>query len=153
MNSKKTMVSAILLTLAATICVAAAARKPAITANAAATTASHQSGDAAKHEITAAELKKRLDKREATTILDSRGSISGQTIKGAIHVPTSEVDDWAKSASKTAFIVTFCTCPHDEAAEASVAKLRALGFRNAFSLKGGLNAAIQAGIPTADVSE
>jgi len=137
MTSKKALASTILLTLVATLSLAAVP----------------QESGSSKHEITAVDLKKRLDKNQKTIILDSRGSVSGQTIKGAVHVPTSEVADWAKSAEKDSFIVTFCTCPHDEAAEASVAKLRDLGFKNSFSLKGGLNAAIQAGIPTAEVSE
>jgi rhodanese-related sulfurtransferase len=152
MNSKKAFAAAVTVMLVAALYVAAAARRAHAIAGPDIAPAQEQSG-AAKHEITAADLKKRLDKHQATIILDSRGSVSGQTIKDAQHVPTSEVDEWAKSVAKTSFIVTFCTCPHDEAAEASVAKLRNLGFENAFSLKGGLNAAIQAGIPTVDVTE
>ncbi|MGH9823130.1 MAG: rhodanese-like domain-containing protein, partial [Blastocatellia bacterium] len=94
-----------------------------------------------KSEIAAKDLKVRLDKHQKTIIVDARGSLSGQMIKGAVHVPSAKLDDWAKSADKSAFIVTYCTCPHDEAAEAEVKTLRDMGFQNAFSLKGGLNAA------------
>jgi|SRR5580704_8873212 rhodanese-related sulfurtransferase len=153
MKSKKLFASAILLTLAAAMYVAAASSRHIVPGTATTAPAAAQESDGAKYEMTAVELKHRLDKNEKTTILDARGTVNGQTIKGALHVPTSEVEAWSKNVSKAAFIVSFCTCPHDEAANASVAKLRGLGFKNAFSLKGGLNAAMQAGIPTADVSE
>jgi rhodanese-related sulfurtransferase len=154
MNSKRLFASAILLTLAAAMYVAAASSRHTVPgATVTALTSTQNSENGPKYDITAVELKHRLDKNEKTTILDARGTVNGQTIKGALHVPTSEVEAWAKSVNKVSFIVSFCTCPHDEAANASVAKLRGLGFKNAFSLKGGLNAAVQAGIPTADVSE
>ncbi|HKV40950.1 MAG TPA: rhodanese-like domain-containing protein [Blastocatellia bacterium] len=102
--------------------------------------------DNAKHGISAKDLKARLDKREQTVIIDARSNLGGEIIKGAIHVPADKLDEWAASASKTMFVVTYCTCPHDEAADAAVHKLRALGFENAFSLSGGLNAARTAGL-------
>jgi len=42
-------------------------------------------------------------------------------------------------------IVTYCTCPHDEAADGEVKKLREMGFNNSFALAGGLDAARAAG--------
>jgi len=150
MKSKTAFTSAILFLAVSTVSITAVAhRRPEVTSAG----VSQESQAPVKHEITAVELKHRLDKKEKVTIIDSRGSVSGQTIKGAVHVPNAELDGWAKGIDKAAYIVTFCTCPHDEAAEAAVVKLRGMGFKNAFSLKGGLNAAMQAGIPTADVSE
>jgi rhodanese-related sulfurtransferase len=58
----------------------------------------------------------------------------------------SKLEEWARGADKKAVIVTYCTCPHDEAAEAEMNKLREMGFENAFTLSGGLDAARKAGL-------
>jgi rhodanese-related sulfurtransferase len=102
--------------------------------------------DDGKHEITAQALKQRLDKGEKVVILDARHDLNGQIIKGAVHVPGDKLEGWAKDVDKKTVIVTYCTCPHDEAAEAEVTSLRGWGYENAFSLKGGMNAAREAGL-------
>lgn len=99
-----------------------------------------------KPQITATILKQRLDKGEKITIIDARHDLGGQIVKGAIHVPMDKLEDWAKDMDKNATIVTYCTCPHDEAADAEVEKLRQMGFKNAYSLTGGMDAARAAGI-------
>jgi rhodanese-related sulfurtransferase len=99
-----------------------------------------------KHEMSAKDLKQRLDKGEKIVIIDARAGLNGQIVKGAVLVPEDKVEEWAKTADKAAVIVTYCTCPHDETAESEMHKLRELGFQNAFSLTGGLNAARTAGI-------
>jgi rhodanese-related sulfurtransferase len=104
------------------------------------------SPEGAKPEMTAKDLKARLDKGENIIIIDARHDLGGQILKGAIHVPSDKLDDWAKNADKNGVIVTYCTCPHDEAAEAEVQSLLKMGFKNSFSLKGGLDAARAAGI-------
>src|SRR5215470_19791498 len=109
--------------------------------------------DGKRLEIAANELKARLEGDQKTIIIDARGTLTGQMIKGALHMPSSKLEEWAKSADKTAFIVTYCTCPHDEAAEEAAKALRNMGFANAFSLKGGLSAAQAAGIAVVPVSE
>jgi len=104
-------------------------------------------GDAGeKHEMSASELKAKLDNDESVIILDARKELSGEMIKSAIHVPLNQVEEWAKSADKNSLIVAYCTCPHDEASQAAVHTLRQLGFENAFSLIGGLAAARRAGL-------
>lgn len=102
--------------------------------------------DDAKHEITAQELKQRLDKGEKIVILDARHELNGQIIKNAVHVPMDKLEDWAKGVDKKTVIVTYCTCPHDEAAEAEVKSLQGWGYQSAYSLKGGMNAAREAGL-------
>lgn len=99
----------------------------------------------AKPSITAKELKQRLDGGEKITIIDARSSLGGQIIKGALQVPMDKLEDWAKDVDKNAIIVTYCTCPHDEAADAEVRKLREMGFKNAYALSGGLDAARSGG--------
>jgi rhodanese-related sulfurtransferase len=103
-------------------------------------------GDDAKHEISAQELKQRLDKGEKVIILDARHDLNGQIIKNAVHVPMDKLEDWAKGVDKKTVIITYCTCPHDEAAEAEVKSLQGWGYENAYSLKGGMNAAREAGL-------
>lgn len=98
-----------------------------------------------KPQITATQLKERLDKGEKVTIIDARHDVGGQIVKGAIHVPMDKLEDWARDVDKDAMIVTYCTCPHDEAADAEVEKLRQMGFKNSFALSGGLEAARIAG--------
>lgn len=107
---------------------------------------SKTSADTAKQQMTAKDLKARLDKGETVIIIDARHDLGGQILKGAIHVPSDRLDDWAKDADKSAIIVTYCTCPHDEAADAEMLKLLQMGFKNAYSLTGGMDAARTAGI-------
>lgn len=107
---------------------------------------SKASADAAKPSITAKDLKQRLDKGEKITILDARSDLGGQILKGALHVPMDKLEEWAKDVDKNAVIVTYCTCPHDEAADSEVVKLRQMGFQNAYALSGGLDAARSAGL-------
>lgn len=104
------------------------------------------STDAAKQQMTAEDLKLRLDKGEKVIIIDARHDLAGQIIKGAIHVPSDKLDAFAKDADKNAVIVTYCTCPHDEAADAEMLKLLQMGFKHAYSLTGGMDAARAAGI-------
>jgi len=107
---------------------------------------SKDSADAAKQQMTAKDLKARLDKGDKVIIIDARHDLGGQILKGAIHVPSDKLDDWAKDADKSAVIVTYCTCPHDEAADAEMLRLLQMGFKNAYSLTGGMDAARAAGI-------
>ena len=98
------------------------------------------------YEMTAKDLKQRLDKGEKIVILDARAGLNGQIIKDAIHLPEDKLEEWAKNVDKATVIVTYCTCPHDEASESEVHKLRQMGFPKTYSLKGGLDAARAAGI-------
>jgi rhodanese-related sulfurtransferase len=106
----------------------------------------HAAGDTAKHEMTAGDLKMKLDKGEKVVVVDARTNVGTEMIKGAHHVPTSKLAEWAKDMDKETVIVTYCTCPHDEAAINEVNQLRGMGFTNAYSLAGGLAAARQVGI-------
>jgi rhodanese-related sulfurtransferase len=101
---------------------------------------------AVKHEMAAPDLKARLDKGEKIVVIDARTSLNGQILKGAIHVPVASIGEWAKDKSKDTVVVTYCTCPHDEAAKSEVEHLRAMGFTEAYTLAGGLSAAQTAGI-------
>ncbi|HEU4391180.1 MAG TPA: rhodanese-like domain-containing protein [Blastocatellia bacterium] len=99
-----------------------------------------------KNHITAPDLKRRLDSGDKIIVVDARSNLAGQILKGAVQVPMSKLEEWAKTIDKGAIIVTYCTCPHDESADAEMEKLKAWGFQNALSLSGGLEAARTAGI-------
>lgn len=99
-----------------------------------------------KPQMSAKVLKQRLDSGEKITIIDARHDLGGQIIKGAVHIPMDKLEEWAKDVDKDAIIVTYCTCPHDEAAEAEVKSLQSWGYQSAYSLKGGMNAAREAGL-------
>lgn len=134
MKYQNRMLTAVVLSLMAAASLFAAPRMAA------------DSNDEAKREMTAQELKQRLDKGEKVVILDARHDLGGQIIKSALHVPSDKLEAWAKTVDKTTVIVTYCTCPHDEAAEAEVKSLTSWGFENAYSLKGGMSAARAAGL-------
>src|SRR5215831_16345 len=53
--------------------------------------------EGAKHGIAAKDLKARLDGNQKTIIIDARDTLNGQMIKGALHVPSSKLEDWAKT--------------------------------------------------------
>jgi rhodanese-related sulfurtransferase len=98
------------------------------------------------NHITGKDLRQRLDAGDKIVIVDARSNLGGQMVKGAVQVPMSRLEEWAKTVDKSAVIVTYCTCPHDESADAEMEKLRAWGFQNTLSLSGGLEAARAAGI-------
>jgi rhodanese-related sulfurtransferase len=105
-----------------------------------------RSSTESKPQITAKDLKARLDKGEKIIIIDARHDLGGQILKGAIHIPMDKIEEWAKDVDKNSLIVTYCTCPHDEAADAEVQKLQQMSFKNVYALAGGLDAARSAGI-------
>jgi rhodanese-related sulfurtransferase len=107
----------------------------------------------AKPQISAQELKQRLDKGDKIIIVDARHNLNGEIIKSAVHVPSDKLADWAKDVSKKAVIVTYCTCPHDEAAEEEVRELKKMGFESVYSLTGGMSAARKAGIEIVPATE
>lgn len=111
-----------------------------------ATASKARDDSSAKPQISAKDLKQRLDKGEKIVIIDARHNLNGEMLKGAVHVPSDNLAEWAKNVDKKTIIVTYCTCPHDEAAEEEVRELRKMGFENVYSLTGGMSAARSAGI-------
>jgi hypothetical protein len=55
------------------------------------------------------EVKKRVDAGEKVVFVDTRSSTGDAIVKGAVHVPSSRIDAWAKDIAKDTFIVTYCT--------------------------------------------
>jgi rhodanese-related sulfurtransferase len=96
--------------------------------------------------ITADELKAKLNGNQPVTIIDVRGaeaySAASTTIKGAIHYKTRKLKyrlnyPPLKGLPKDREIVTYCSCPKDEASIAAAQILQASGFKRVRVLQGG----------------
>jgi len=95
--------------------------------------------------ISAEELKEKLSKNEAVTIIDVRsanGLDSEQKIKGAVHVKLRRLKyrlsfQPLKTVPRDRDVVTYCACPNDEASLKAALILRESGFKRVHVLKGG----------------
>jgi rhodanese-related sulfurtransferase len=96
--------------------------------------------------ITAEELKTKLTGGQPVLIIDVRGSESyaaaATTIKGAIHFKVRKLKSRLvypplKDLPKDREIVTYCSCPKDEASIAAAQILQASGFKRVRVLQGG----------------
>ena len=99
------------------------------------------------YTVSADSVARRLRRKQRVVFLDTRQTIDGDTIRGAVNVPPDVVAAWARRADKRSYIVTYCTCDDDGLALQAAGTLRSLGFTNAWALSGGLDAARSAGIP------
>jgi rhodanese-related sulfurtransferase len=97
--------------------------------------------------ITAADLKKRIDEGQKTTIVCVHSGLEEPRIKGAIDVDEDDVVEWAKKLPKDSFIAVYCSCPADQASNRSVLELRANGYENAVVIEKGVKAWVAAGYP------
>jgi rhodanese-related sulfurtransferase len=104
--------------------------------------------------ITAEELKAKLDKNEAVTIIDVRSTNSfadsESTIKNSIHVKVRRLKQRLtqvplKNVSRDSEVVTYCACPNDEASIHAAEILKSAGFKRVRVLKGGWQAWVNAG--------
>jgi rhodanese-related sulfurtransferase len=100
--------------------------------------------------IEPAEAKKLLD-ANAATVLDVRDvdAYTASHVPGALQVPLSRVEGEIAYFPKDKPIITYCTCPHDEAAIEAVQILQHGGVRDARVLRGGLREWTRLGLPTA----
>lgn len=103
---------------------------------------------AVARRITAEDVKKRLDGGQKVLFIDTRPDPEGAMIEGAVQVTEDRIGDWAKTASKSAFVVIYCTCADEATAAREVLALQKLGFKHAFALRDGLLAWEALGLPT-----
>ena len=96
--------------------------------------------------ITADELKAKMTGNQGVTIIDVRSSeayaAATSTIKGAIHFKVRKLKSRLaypplKNIPKDREIVTYCSCPKDEASIAAAQILQAGGFKRVRVLQGG----------------
>jgi rhodanese-related sulfurtransferase len=99
--------------------------------------------------ITAEELKSKMDKNEPLVIIDVRSSESfadsGNTIKGSMHFKLRRLRTRLgfaplKNLPRDREVVTYCSCPNDEAAVRAAEILIDGGFKRSRVLKGGWSA-------------
>jgi rhodanese-related sulfurtransferase len=103
---------------------------------------------AAMPRISVTDLRDRLAKNEITLIdvRDADAYLEAH-IPGAMHIPLARIDGEIPYLPKGKTIVTYCTCPHDEAAADANMILAHGGIQNALALAGGLGAWRDAGLP------
>lgn len=96
--------------------------------------------------ITAEELKAKVAGNEPLVILDVRSSnafaASDQKIKGAIHVKIRRLEHRLsfaplKDVPRDRLIITYCSCPADEASISAARVMLENGFKNVRALRGG----------------
>jgi rhodanese-related sulfurtransferase len=106
--------------------------------------------------ITAEELKAKLAKNEAVTIVDMRAidsfAQSADKIKGAVHIKSKRLRyrlgfSPFKELPRDREIVTYCACPSDEIAIRGAQVFQEAGFKRVRVLKGGWQAWLKAGGP------
>ena len=132
-----------------TLAVIPAARAQQATTAPAPASASSAAAPAADQRITLEAVRARLDSKEKVVFVDSRGNVAGAPmVKGAAHVPLASAETWAANVPKDSFIVAYCACASEGSSLNLVGKLRAMGFTNAYALKGGIQGWKAAGLPT-----
>ena len=84
-------------------------------------------------------VKRELDRNATMIIIDARppSDYARMHIKGAISVPFYQVADYAKQLPRTAYVLTYCACPHAESGQVRDA-LRKLGYPRAAVIDEGL---------------
>jgi len=103
---------------------------------------------AAMPRISVTDLRDRLAKNDVTLIdVRDADAFLEAHIPGAMHIPLARIDGEIAYLPKGKPIVTYCTCPHDEAAADANMILAHGGIRDAFALAGGLGAWRDAGLP------
>lgn len=99
--------------------------------------------------ITPDELKTKVTKNEPVTIVDVRApniyAQSDKTIKGSVYTKVRRVAYRLREIPHDREIITYCSCPADEAAIIAARALLANGFKRVRVLKGGWNAWLQVG--------
>jgi rhodanese-related sulfurtransferase len=96
------------------------------------------------------DVQSRLTAGTKMIFLDGRTHVSGKILKGAIHVPYDKVEAWSKEVPKDTMIVAYCACATEGTSLAIVRQLQALGFTNAYALKGGVQGWVAANLPSED---
>jgi membrane protein DedA with SNARE-associated domain/rhodanese-related sulfurtransferase len=101
--------------------------------------------------ITPAELKQKLDRNEAVTIIDLRHSLDflpePYTIPGALRISMEELDKRNREIPRDKDIVLYCTCPNEASSALTAMKLRQYGVTRVRPLQGGLHGWRDLGFP------
>lgn len=104
-----------------------------------------QTAEAGNDFISAEQLKAKLARAEAVTIVDVRDTqtyLQSNRIKDSIYVKLRRLSYRAtmpplKNVPRDRLVVTYCACPHDEASVRAAQILRDAGFTHVQILQGG----------------
>jgi rhodanese-related sulfurtransferase len=138
----------LVLAALATLAIIPAARAQQATVAAPPAGAPAATAPAADQRITLDAVRERLDSGKKIVFVDSRGNVAGAPmVKGAAHVPLKDAEAWAANVPKDTFIVAYCACASEGSSLNLTGKLRAMGFTDAYALKGGIQGWKAAGLP------
>lgn len=100
--------------------------------------------------IEVSELQSMLEKNEVT-VIDVRNiePYLAAHIPGALQIPVSMIEGEIPHLPKGKKIVTYCTCPAEESSGQAAMILAHGGITDVVALKGGFDAWVAAGLPTA----
>jgi len=101
--------------------------------------------------MTPVELKEKLDRHEAVTVVDLRHSLDflpePYTIPGAIRIPMEELDERNSEIPRNQEVVLYCTCPNEASSALTAMKLRRHGITRVHPLQGGFHGWRELGFP------
>ena len=99
--------------------------------------------------VTTDEVGACIDRGEPILFVDSRSEAewadSPLKLPGAVRVEQDRVDDHLREIPRGRRIVTYCTCPHEEASAGVAQELLQRGFPKVHALSGGFDAWRRAG--------
>jgi rhodanese-related sulfurtransferase len=100
--------------------------------------------------IEVADLKSMID-RNAVTVIDVRNiePYLAAHIPGALQIPVTMIEGEIPHLPKGKPIVTYCSCPAEESSGQAAMILANGGISDVVALKGGFDAWVGAGLPTA----
>ena len=93
--------------------------------------------------ISPEELKQKLDRHEAVTVIDLRHSLDflpePYTIPGALRIPMEDLDRRNREIPRQQEVVLYCTCPNEASSAMTAVKLRKYGVTKVRPLQGGFH--------------
>jgi rhodanese-related sulfurtransferase len=102
-------------------------------------------------KLTAAEVKRRMDRGEPFAFVDARGlnewRQSDSRLPGAIRLTASEVEQRLEEIPQGRTIIAYCSRPNEESSTRLAVELMRRGFLNVHPMIGGMDAWRVAGGP------
>jgi rhodanese-related sulfurtransferase len=102
-------------------------------------------------KLTAAEVKRRMDRGEPFAFVDARGlnewSQSDSRLPGALRLTASEVEQHLEEIPQGRTIIAYCSHPNEESSTRLAIELMRRGFLNVHPMIGGIDAWRVAGGP------
>jgi rhodanese-related sulfurtransferase len=107
--------------------------------------------------ITVEQLRKRMEAREDFVLVDVRTpqawAQSDLMLGQAIRFPLAQLGKNLPEIPTNKLVVVYCTCPYEQSSASLAQRLWQRGYHNVRTLQGGLDAWLNAGLPTNPKSE